>query len=324
MRTTRRDFLRIAGAAGLAWTLPAYVRAADAGPVLRLGVGADLHQDIVPDAPERLAALIKASIEFKAHAVAQLGDFCQPKAANLPLLKQWRAAGLPQIDVLGNHDMDGGSTADKTVAWMGLKSRYSTQVLAGHRLVVLDGNERRTDRKVTGYPRYIGATQLAWLKSTLAHDTLPVVVLCHQGIDGIAGGIENHAEVRAVLEEANRNAGGSRVRLVLTGHHHLDYLVQVGGIPYLQVNSMSYHWTDKKSAGGRFPAEVEAKYPYLKQVLVYDQPLFALLELTPQGGRVVGRAAKFVGGYGPEQAGIAPAYAGHLIVPCVSDRVILR
>ena len=324
MSPTRRDFLRIAGAAGLAWTLPAYLRAAEPAPVLRLGVGADLHHDIVPDGSERLAALIKASQEFQAHAVAQLGDFCQPKAANLPLLKQWRAAGLPQIDVLGNHDMDGGSTPDKTAAWMGLKGRYTTQVMAGHRIIVLDGNERRTDRKVSGYPRFIGAEQLNWLKSTLTLDTLPVVLFCHQGLDGIEGGIENAAAVRAVLEEANRKAGGSRVRLVLNGHHHLDYLVQVGGIPYLQVNSMSYHWTDKKSAGGRFPSEVEAKYPYLKQVLVYDQPLFGLLELTPQGGRVVGRSAKFVGGYGPEQAGTPATVGGHPVVPMVSDRVILR
>lgn len=320
MTTTRREFLRLAGAAGLAWSLPGCVKGASPAPSLRLGVGADLHQDIVPDGAERLAALIDASRAFGAAAVIQLGDFCQPIAANLPLLRQWRAAGVPQVDVLGNHDMDGGFSSDQTAAWMGLKARYSTQVIGGHRIVTLDGNERPAGRKVAGYPRFIGAEQLAWLRSTLALDDLPVVVCCHQGLDGIDAGVESAAEVRAVLEAANHEAGWSRVRLVLTGHHHLDYMVEVGGIPYLQVNSFSYHWTDKKSAGGRFPAEVEKRHPYLRQVLVYDRPLFARVELTPEGGRVIGRKADFVGGYGPAQAGVATSYAGHPVVPMVSDR----
>lgn len=318
MNLGRREFLRLAGAAGFAWTLPGCVTSASAP--MRLGVGADLHHDLVPDGPERLGALLAAAGDFDADAVVQLGDFCQPIPANLPLLRQWRAAGVPQVDVLGNHDMDGGFTPDQAAAWMGLASRYSTQVLGGHRLIVLDGNERPAGRKVAGYPRFIGPEQMAWLQSTLALDELPVVVFCHQGLDGIAGGVENAAEVRAVLEAANRRASWPRIRLVLTGHHHLDYLVQVGGIPYLQVNSFSYHWTDKKSPGGRFPAAVEARYPYLKQVLVYDRPLFALVELTPAGGRVLGRKADFVGGYGPAQAGVATSYAGHPIVATVSDR----
>lgn len=320
MSLARRDFLRLAGASGLAWTLPGCSAVASGGQVLRLGVGADLHHDLVPDGRERLGALLAAARAFDAHAVAQLGDFCQPVPANLPLLRQWRAAGLPQLDVLGNHDMDGGFTSAQTAAWMGLGSRYSTRVVAGHRLITLDGNERLPGVKVAGYPRSIGTDQLLWLRSTLSFDDLPVVVLCHQGLDGIEGGVTNAAAVRAVLEEANRRAGWSRVRLVLTGHHHLDYLVSVGGIPYLQVNSFSYHWTDKKTAGGRFPAEVEARYPYLRQVLVYDQPLFALVELTASGGRVIGRRAAFVGGYGPAQAGTPISEGGHPVVATISDR----
>jgi len=320
MKTTRRDFIRLAGATGLAWTLPAHVHAAEETPALRLGVGADLHHDIVPDGAVRLAALIAASKEMRAHAVVQLGDFCQPIVANLPLLQQWREAGLPQIDVLGNHDMDGGSTPEKTAKWMGLKSTYATQVLAGYRLIILDGNERRKDFDVKGYARAISDGQLDWLKRTLATDILPVIVFCHQGLDGIDGGIVNAAQVRAVLEDANRTVGGARIRLVLTGHHHLDYLVQVGGIPYLQVNSFSYYWTDKKSAGGRFPADVEQRYPYLKQVLVYDRPLFAQVELTSTGGKVLGRKAEFVGGYGPAQAKIPLTTSGHAVTPVISDR----
>jgi len=318
MSLHRRNFLRLAGVAGLAWSLPLRGQATPA--TLRLGVGADLHQDLVPDAPARLAALQQAARAFKADAVVQLGDFCKPVAANLALLKQWRDGPKPQIDVLGNHDMDGGFTPDKTVAWMGMPGRHHTSVLAGHRIIVLDGNEKRPDRAVRGYPRAIGDAQLGWLEKTLGLDDLPVVVCCHQGLDGMELGVVNSADVRALLEKANAKAGRPRIRLVLTGHHHLDYLAQVKGIPYLQVNSFSYYWTDKKTPGGRFPADVEARYPYLKQVLVYDQPLFALVELTPKGGRVLGRAAKYVAGYGPAQAGIAPLVHGHRITPTVTDR----
>jgi 3',5'-cyclic AMP phosphodiesterase CpdA len=320
MNLDRRNFLRLAGATGLAWALP--LRGQQTSSILRLGVGADLHQDLVPDAPERLAALQKAAREFKADAVVQLGDFCKPIAANLALLKQWREGPKPQIDVIGNHDMDGGSTPDKTAAWMGMPGRYHTSIVSGHRIIVLDGNEKRPDRAVRGYPRAIGDAQLGWLEKTLGLDDLPVVVCCHQGLDGMELGVVNSADVRALLEKANAKAGRPRIRLVLTGHHHLDYLAQVKRIPYLQVNSFSYYWTDKKTPGGRFPADVEARYPYLKQVLVYDQPLFALVELTPKGGRVLGRAAKYVAGYGPAQAGIAPLVHGHPIVSTVSPRTL--
>lgn len=320
MSLHRRDFLRLAGAAGLAWTLP--LRGQETSGILRLGVGTDLHQDVIHDAPARLAALQRAAAEFKADAVVQLGDFCKPVAANLALLRQWRDGPKPQIDVLGNHDMDGGFTPDKTVAWMGMPGRHHTSVVAGHRIIVLDGNEKRPDRPARGYPRAIGDAQLGWLEKTLAADDLPVVVCCHQGLDGNPLGVLNAADVRALLEKANAKAGRARVRLVLTGHHHLDYLVQVKGIPYLQVNSFSYYWTDKKTEGGRFPADLEKRHPYLKQILVYDQPLFALVELTSQGGRVLGRSAKFVAGYGPEQAGVAPRVDGHPIVPTVTDRAL--
>ncbi len=321
MSLSRRRFLGMAAAGALAWQLPWMSGCAtSAGPRLRLGVGADLHHDLVPDGPERLAALQSAADGFGADALVQLGDFCKPIAGNLPLLRQWRSGPLPQVDVLGNHDMDGGFAADQAAAWMGMPGRYHTRVVAGHRLIALDGNETRPDRAVKGYPRAVGDAQLAWLGRTLRLDGLPVVVCCHQGLDGIGGGVANAAEVRAVLEAANARAGGPRVRLVLTGHHHLDYLVHVGGIPYLQVNSFSYHWSSRLTAGGRFPAEVEARYPCLRQVLVHDRPLFALVELTPGGGRVIGRSAAFVGGFGPSEAGMPAEVEGHPIRARVSDR----
>ena len=309
----------MAAAGGAAWTLPWLAGCASGTPAtLRLGVGADLHHDLVPDGAARLAALQSAAAEFGADALAQLGDFCHPIATNRPLLRQWREGPGPQIDVLGNHDMDGGFTSEATAHWLGMPARYHSFVLRGYRLIVLDGNERRPDLpSIKGYPRAVSDSQLAWLESTLAHDTLPVVVLCHQGLDGIGGGVANAAQVRAVLERAHQ---GHRIRLVLTGHHHLDYLRLVRGIPYLQVNSFSYHWTDRKTSGGRFSPEVEARYPYLKQVLVYDRPLFGLIELTPSGGRVIGRSACFVGGYGPREAGVPEVIEGHPVGASVSNQ----
>ena len=315
MTLSRRRFLGVS-AAGLAWSMSGC--ASPGGASLRLAVGADLHHDIMPDAPARLRALQEAADGFGADALAQLGDFCKPVPGNLGLLRQWRGGPGPQVDVLGNHDMDGGSTPERTAAWMGMPARHHSLVIAGHRLVVLDGNERRPDQPVAGYARGIGEAQLEWLERTLGVDDLPLVVLCHQGLDGQPGGIINDGQVRAVLERAHR---GRRVRLVLTGHHHLDYLRVVAGIPYLQVNSLSYHWSRRPNApAGRFPAEEEAGRPHLRNVMAYDRPLFALIELTPEGGRVVGREAAFLGGHGPSEAGMPPSVGGHPIVPRVSSR----
>ena len=318
----RRDALTrmLAFAGATVIRLP--VRAAAGTPVTRFGVITDVHQDVMPDGVERVRAFVAAMTEARADFVLQLGDFCQPKPANLDFLAAWNTFAGPRYHVLGNHDMDGGFTREQTVAYYGMPARHYTFDGGSFLGVVLDGNE--PGGKLKGYKRYVAAEQRAWLERTLADAGKPVVVFIHQPLDD-AQGVENAPDVRGLLQAAEQRRAGS-VLAVFSGHLHQDYLRELDGLPYAQINSASYYWVD---AAGKstayYPPEVHQRHSSLQYVAAYRDPLWALVEVDRAAGeiRVHGRRTEWVGPSAPERARMAGTVPNRaFILPSVSDRRI--
>jgi Icc protein len=288
----------LAAAATTVFRLP--LRAAGA-PVTRFGVISDVHQDIIPDATERIRSFAAAMTEARADFVVELGDFCIPKEANRGFLSAWRAFSGPRQHVLGNHDMDGGFSREQTVAFLGMPARHHTFDGGSFLGVVLDGNDPGGGG--SGYARYIAADQRAWLEKTLAEARRPVILFVHQPLDD-AQGVGNGAEVRAILEKAERGRPG-RVLATFAGHLHLDYLRMIGGLPYVQVNSAAYYWLgDAGQSLDYFPAETHERYKSLRSVAAYRGPVWALVEVDLAAGeiRITGRRTEWVGPSAIERA----------------------
>jgi len=57
--------------------------------VASIGICADLHQDIIYDAPRRLQAFIDEMNELKPDFIIQLEDFCTPKIENKIIMDIW-------------------------------------------------------------------------------------------------------------------------------------------------------------------------------------------------------------------------------------------
>lgn len=298
------------------------VRAAAGAPVVRFGVISDVHQDVMPDGVERIRAFVAAMTEAQAAFVLQLGDFCQPKPANQDFLAAWNTFAGPRYHVLGNHDMDGGFSREQAVAFYGMPARHYTFAGGGFLGIVLDGNDPGGRQK--GYKRYVAADQRAWLERMLAEAKEPAVVFIHQPLDD-AQGVENAAEVRAVLRAAEQRRAGS-VLAVFSGHLHQDYLREVDGLSCTQINSASYYWVD--SAGkstAYFPAAVHQRHPSLQYVAAYRDPLWALVEVDRAAGeiRVQGRNTEWVGPSAPDRARMAESLPQRAFIrPSVSDRRI--
>ena len=281
---------------------------------------ADVHKDVMHDADERLAAFLKSMVKKQAHFVAQMGDFCQPKAANDSFRKVWQSWEGDQYNVVGNHDMDGGATREQFREYLGMKSGYYTFVQQGSRFVVLDGNDRH-DNAPSGYARHVGKPQQAWLTETLSSTTEPVVVLVHQSLENRLG-VDNGAEVRAILEAANQAAGWGRVLACFSGHHHLDALVEVNGIPYVQVNSMSYYWVGGSKKHESYPAEIHAEHPWIEYTSPYADPLWAFVTIDPKGElRIEGVRSKWVGP-SPQELGYEEGEDEQGITPDISSRQV--
>jgi hypothetical protein len=216
--------------------------------------------------------------------------------------------------------MDGGFSREDFREYLGMEKGYYTYLQQGYRFIVLDGNDRHKDAP-GGYPRHIGEEQRTWLSETLTSTTEPVIVLVHQSLES-ADGVDNGPEVRAILEAANEAAGWGRVLACFSGHHHLDDLVEVNGIPYVQVNSMSYKWVGGSRKHESYSKEIHAEHPWIEYTCPYADPLWAFVTIDPKGEiRIDGIRSKWVGP-SPRELGDPRVEVERGITPNIAARAI--
>ena len=315
----RRDFFRSTGVVATSILLPRQVMAAlsKIKKPIKLGMIADLHQDVMHDGPARLKVFLDAMKEEKPDALLQLGDFAYPTKKNEVVAKAFEKAHPRALHVLGNHEIDGGHSFDQVAKLWGMKGRYYTENVNGLDLVVLDCNEKPKNHK-GGYPAHIGQEQLEWLAKQLKTLKGPILVISHQPLAG-PGSIDNAGEVQALLE-----AAADKVLLAVNGHTHIDHVARVGRISYLHVNSASYKWVGGSHRNKSYPAEVHSKFRWVEYTCPYRDSLFATLTIDPDNGRieVKGRESQWVG-KSPSQLAIPTKYGltnGKEICPKIRSR----
>jgi calcineurin-like phosphoesterase family protein len=313
---------RLMGGA-LALRLPSQARAESIRyPRFKLGLIADVHQDIIHDAPQRLRRFVEWAEAQQCDGILQLGDFCIPKPENRAFLAIWNSHAGPRFHVLGNHDMDGGYTREQAVGYLGMPHRYYAVDWMGWRLIMLDANDRPPDHG-GGYPSFIAPDQVEWLEEELRRTSLPVLIFSHQSLERPAC-IRSQVEVRRVISAAKAPDGHRKVAACFNGHWHIDHARITDEIPYVHINSAAYYWMGDAYARRRFSDELHAKRPILDRVAPYEGPLFTSLEFDPQTGvlRLTGRKSRWVGpspvevGLDPEERGCESAW----ITPAIRPR----
>lgn len=317
---TRRSFVtRIAlGSAALpAW---ASTQAAARRGQVRFGLISDIHPDMLPNSVGRIGRFVNAMTQEKVDFIIQLGDFCWPAPKNLPYLAAWNAFQGPRYHVLGNHDMDEGYTREQTVAFCKMPAMHYGFDAGPLRCLVLDGNE--PGGKASGYKRFMGAEQLAWLAKELRSTDRPTLLFIHEPFDDdVEDYLENSAEVRAVVEQAQKSRPGT-VLAVFSGHLHMDYQREINGIRYIQVNSAAYWWLNNPAARREtYPPEVHKQFRYLTHVAAYRDPIWSLVTVDLDRGELVlqGRKTEWVGP-DPWARGETTPRAREHIHPWISDR----
>jgi Icc protein len=315
----RRDFLRSSGVLGTSILLPRQVMAAlsKIKKPIKLGMIADLHQDVMHDGPARLKAFLDAMKEEKPDALVQLGDFAYPTKKNEVVAKAFEKAHPKALHVLGNHEIDGGHSFDQVAKLWGMKGRYYTENVNGLDLIVLDCNEKPKNHK-GGYPKHIGQKQLEWLEEQLKTLKGPILVISHQPLAG-PGSIDNAGEVQALLD-----AAADKVLLAVNGHTHIDHVAKEGKLSYLHVNSASYKWVGGSHRNKSYPPEVHSKFRWIEYTCPYRDSLFTTLTLDPAKGRIElkGRESQWVG-KSPSQLAIPTKYGltnGKEICPKIRSR----
>jgi 3',5'-cyclic-AMP phosphodiesterase len=319
MTLARRDFFRATVVLGTSILLPREVMAAlsKIKKPIKLGMIADLHQDLMHDGPVRLKAFLDAMKKEKPDALLQLGDFAYPSKKNAVVTESFAKAHPKALHVLGNHEIDGGHSFDQVAKLWGMKGRYYTENINGLDLIVLDANEKPQNHK-GGYPEYIGNKQLEWLEKQLKTLKGPILVVSHQPLAG-PGSIDNAGEVQALL-----NAAADKVLLAVNGHTHIDHVAQVGKLSYLHVNSASYKWVGVSHRNKSYPPEVHSKFRWIEYTCPYRDSLFATLTVDPAKGliQLKGRESQWVG-KSPSQLATPTKYGltnGKEICPKIRSR----
>lgn len=315
----RRTFLRTSSATSLSVMLPwsSIPPLADSGR-LTIGLIADLHQDIIPDAKDRLAAFVRSMRQNPTDVVVQMGDFATPKPAHQELVDLFHSAPGVPLHVLGNHDTDlGFSPADCMAQWQ-IPATYYTKEVNGFTLIVLDGNEKGSPDYSGGYPSYIGAVQMAWLEQVLASTKNPVILFSHQPLLGWAA-IDNATDVRQLLQPY-----AERIMLCICGHTHIDQVLREGNILYWHVNSSSYFWVGGPYQHQSYPASIHERHKWLSHTCPYDSPVFARLtvDIFQKRLHITGQTGAWVG-QSPLDLGADPdrnLIHGEHIVPYIKDR----
>ena len=293
------------------------------GQRIRFGICADIHKDIMHDADARLTAFIKESSKREPDFIIELGDFCRPYAYNREFLSIWNSFHGDKYHVIGNHEMDGGFSRQEVIDYLGSPARYYSFDKNGFHFIVLDGNDHNPSLAgATGYPRYIGEDQKNWLINDLRSTKYPVVIFSHQSLENEEG-IENRQQIRDILESENLSAGFKKIIACFSGHHHTDYAANINGISYIQINSMSDQWVGEKYQAIRYSKEIDAKYPWIKFTIPYEDPLYAFVEINNKAILIRGKKSRFVGP-GPEELGMPERPENSKTTPVISSRRLKR
>lgn len=287
-------------------------------------VVSDLHQDIAHDAEERLGTFLRAANDNQVDFIIELGDFCMPKEENKPFLKRWQDYAGEKYMLLGNHDMDNCSK-EEVMQFIGMNNRYYSFDKGDFHFIVLDPNNIYDGEKYIPYENgnyfgygekvsYVDPGQVEWLKKDLQATDKRCIIFSHQSFECSS---QNREEIRKIFEDENLRAGYKKVAVAFSGHDHTNYMKEINGIAYIQINSASNQWVGEKYAcPERFSDEINQKRPALKYTLPYKDALYGIVTLTGDGMQLKGVKSEFIAP-GPEELGITDR--PQPLVPWIED-----
>lgn len=287
-------------------------------------VVSDLHQDIAHDAEERLSTFLRAANDNQVDFIIELGDFCMPKEENKPFLKRWQDYAGEKYMLLGNHDMDNCSK-EEVMQFIGMNNRYYSFDKGDFHFIVLDPNNIYDGEKYIPYENgnyfgygekvsYVDPEQVEWLKKDLQSTDKRCIIFSHQSFECSS---QNREEIRKIFEDENLRAGYKKVAVAFSGHDHTNYMKEINGIAYIQINSASNQWVGEKYAcPERFSDEINQKRPALKYTLPYKDALYGVVTLTGDGMQLKGVKSEFIAP-GPEELGITDR--PQPLVPWIED-----
>ncbi|MBE6541954.1 MAG: hypothetical protein E7672_05860 [Ruminococcaceae bacterium] len=299
---------------------------------MKFSVFTDLHHYpgvFMGGTKEDLDFIEKRAISEKCSFVIHAGDFSHAPCRAHDYIARYKSFKIPTYHCFGNHDTD-RTPYWETLRLYGLERSYYYFDCEGYRFVVCDPNFFRLDGEyihfeLMNYYRYevrdyIPPKQIEWLRETIRSSPLPCVLISHQSFER-PDGVQNRDEVLEIINNANKKKKHS-VILCINGHYHRNSIRVIDDVCYLDLNSASYDWVNKKH--DKFPSELCKKYTLLSNTVVYNDPIHAVITLDESSITINGMESSMFMGINREHTGneIYDA-AGRPVVPRIDSAKIM-
>ena len=289
--------------------------------MIRFVAMTDLHYDYIHDGDRRIDELINKIKSENINFVISLGDLCYPIEGNKKIIDKLNSLGIPVYYTIGNHDSD-LYLQETVLKFTGMKNGYYSFVIDNTKFIVLntcyikngDGcipyYKRNYNKKQDIYP-FVPEIEQEWLLQEIQNEELNYVIYSHHSLSNNfqQRGLANRNEIRNLLEQR-------KVIFCMNGHDHGDDCSVINGIPYYTLNSMSYIWHGTKNVFS-YAEDIHEKYPFLKDMILYEEPLHTLVEIDNDHVKVIGLQGNYQT-ISPNDIGIGTSWNGVSIEPKVS------
>ena len=244
---------------------------------------------------EWLDKILGRAVDTKCDFVIHMGDFVHMGKPSQDYVDHYNNFQLPTYHTPGNHDFD-QVTPEQRMESFKLSKLYYHFDVNGFRFIVTDTNHvvfegktfhyglsnyQKIGRKDQKAISRLGGEQLEWLKATIDESPYPCIITSHASYERNPGlGSGDAVEVRKIIDDANKKNPG-RVKFVINGHHHCDYVRILNDVCYLDLNSASYQFMYRRH--NLYPEQDCEGLRMMQQVLAYNDPINAVITLDTDG-----------------------------------------
>jgi len=262
---------------------------------------------------EQMETIVKRAVDEGCEFIVNGGDLTYGPAAEITgdFMEKYNKIPLPVYNLLGNHDSD-QTSFDETVKLYNMPHNYYYVDCKGYRFIMCDPNYYLVDGEYIHYDLgnyypvpgslrgIMPPDQLDWLKETIDTAEGPCILISHESFEREADGIHNLEDVRRIINDANKKKPHS-VILCINGHHHIDYLRILDNVIYLDLNSATFNTVSRKH--DFFPKELCEKHKSICNLVMFNDPLNAVIELDGTTVDIRGVKSTYFMGVSPELVG---------------------